>query len=79
MIVTYFKASTTGALSDTAALKIRKSGLVPIVANDIYLENRFRPERIQILYGGSGSGKSDWKATELLLKCLHKGFVFAPA
>ncbi len=70
MIVTYFKASTTGALSDTAALKIRKSGLVPIVANDIYLENRFRTERIQILYGGSGSGKSDWKATELLLKCL---------
>lgn len=49
---------------------MRAAGLLPIVANDIYLQNRFRPERIQILYGGSGSGKSDWKATELLLRSL---------
>ena len=40
----------------------------------MYLPHRFRPERVQILYGGSGSGKSDWKATELLLKCLLNPF-----
>jgi len=47
-------------------------GTWPVVINDAYmplLENPWR-ERIQILYGGAGSGKSDFKATELLIKCL---------
>ena len=70
MTVTYFPASTCSTMSADDAAKIRSAGLLPIVANDIYLKNKFRPERIQISYGGSGSGKSDWKATELLLKCL---------
>lgn len=46
----------------------------PIVVNDVYAANTFRPERIQILYGGSGSGKSDFKATELLIKVLVQPF-----
>ena len=70
MTVTYFPASTSGGMSAEAAENIRKSGLHPIVVNDAYLSAMFRPERIQILYGGSGSGKSDFKATELLAKCL---------
>lgn len=51
----------------------RSKGL-PIVVNDVYLPHFNRPERIQIWYGGSGSGKSDAKATELLLKCLTQPF-----
>jgi len=70
MTIAYFPASESKGLSQDQLARIAQSGLIPIVANDIYLANRFRPERIQILYGGSGSGKSDWKATELLLKCL---------
>lgn len=49
---------------------IRKAGVHPILVNDVYNPHFFRKERIQIWYGGSGSGKSDAKATELLLKCL---------
>lgn len=52
----------------------RVAGVIPITVNDAYLPYRFRPERIQILYGGSGSGKSDFKATELLCKCLTQKF-----
>lgn len=70
MNVTYFPASTCASMTSEEYEKLRATGILPIVANDIYLENRFRPERVQISYGGSGSGKSDWKATELLLKCL---------
>lgn len=58
------------ATSQEIGIYAANSGNIPVVANDIYLQNKFRPERIQISYGGSGSGKSDWKATELLLKCL---------
>lgn len=47
---------------------------MPIIVNDVYIEHYFTPERIQIWYGGSGSGKSDAKATELLLKCLTDPF-----
>lgn len=53
---------------------LRQSGRVPVIVNDVYLPHFSRQERIQILYGGSGSGKSDAKATELLLKCLTKPF-----
>ena len=64
------RASRTPAI--VAAAKV--SGFIPITVNDAYLPHRFRPERIQILYGGSGSGKSDFKATELLCKCLTQKF-----
>ena len=74
MNITYIPASEGRFFSESALNKIRQSGTIPIVANDIYLKNRFRPERIQIEYGGSGSGKSDWKATELLLKCLKNEY-----
>lgn len=70
MTVTYFPASVAKGMTSDEAATLRGLGILPIVANDIYIENRFRPERIQISYGGSGSGKSDWKATELLLKCM---------
>ena len=59
--------------SDVLAL-LRASGRLPIIVNDVYLPHFNRPERIQIWYGGSGSGKSDGKATELLLKCLTQPF-----
>jgi phage terminase large subunit len=49
-------------------------GMYPVTVNDTYLRNFNRPERIQIWYGGSGGGKSDAKATELLLKCIHNPF-----
>ena len=49
-------------------------GFVPIVANDVFVPHYKRPERIQILYGGSNSGKSDWKATELLIKVLTEPY-----
>ena len=65
----YLPASVWNTATQEEIAVYRKTA-VPIIANDIYLQNRFRPERIQISYGGSGSGKSDWKATELLLKCL---------
>ncbi len=64
------RASRTPAI--VAAAKV--SGFIPITVNDAYLPHRYRPERIQILYGGSGSGKSDFKATELLCKCLTQKF-----
>jgi len=47
---------------------------LPIVVNDIYIPHYKRPERIQILYVGAGSGKSDWKATELLIKVLTEPY-----
>jgi len=74
MTITYLQASEAKDLTAEHLQVIRNQGDLPIIANDIYLANRFRPERIQILYGGSGSGKSDWKATELLLKCLKNAY-----
>lgn len=47
---------------------------IPIVVNDVYLPYFKDPARIQIWYGGSGSGKSDAKATQLLYKCLTQDF-----
>ena len=51
----------------------RRKGLV-FTVNDCYLPHFDRPERVQIWYGGSGSGKSDAKATQLLWKCLTKPY-----
>lgn len=41
-----------------------------IVYNDAYKDIFNRKERYQILYGGSGAGKSDAKATDLLIKAI---------
>ena len=66
------------ALNNDAAFDVlRTQGIYPIVINDVYFDTHTvngvytpRPEKVQILYGGSGGGKSDFKATELLLKVL---------
>jgi phage terminase large subunit len=73
MIIKTFRASK-GTFSQDAIEKVWMTGVRPVVVNDIYLSNFFRPERIQIWYGGSGGGKSDAKATELLLKCLFNPY-----
>ena len=64
-------ASEAKALNEPELDTLRGWGFIPVVINDAYLPHMDRPERIQIWYGGSGSGKSDAKATELLLKCLY--------
>lgn len=61
------------ASSDFLAV-IRATGFHPITVNDAYIPHFFRHERLQVWYGGSGGGKSDAKATELLLKCLTQKF-----
>ena len=67
-------ASEAKVLNSEDLAKIRQWGFIPVIINDAYLPHLDRPERIQIWYGGSGSGKSDAKATELLLKCLTQKF-----
>lgn len=66
--------ASLGTISEDGLRKIWAAGLHPVTVNDIYLRNFNRPERIQIWYGGSGGGKSDAKATELLLKCLFNPY-----
>lgn len=66
--------ASLGGYSEDAIERIRKTGLYPVTVNDIFLKNFNRPERIQIWYGGSGGGKSDGKATELLLKCIFNPY-----
>ncbi len=51
----------------------RSKGL-PIIVNDAYLPHFQSGARVQIWYGGSGSGKSDAKATQLLYKCLTQPY-----
>ena len=53
---------------------LRATNRIPITVNDVYMPHFFAPDRMQIWYGGAGSGKSDAKATELLLKCLTMPF-----
>jgi phage terminase large subunit len=45
-----------------------------VVINDAYVGAMFRPEFLQIYYGGSGSAKSFTKATELLIKAMREPF-----
>ena len=66
--------ASLGVLSADATETLRAAGIYPIWINDIYIPHFNRPERVQIWYGGSGSGKSDAKATELLLKVLFNPF-----
>lgn len=70
MQIKYLKASTFGFLNPEIRKIFLSQGMLPVVINDAYIPHLFRPERLQLWYGGSGSGKSDSKATELLLKCL---------
>jgi len=69
--IKYLRASWA---DDIRVSAVASTGVIPIRINDAYLPHMNRPERIQIWYGGSGSGKSDAKATELLLKCLLNPF-----
>jgi len=65
-----------------ALFKLRAHGLLCFVVNDAYLKEyadengAYKPpqDRILILYGGSGSGKSYFKGTELLIKCLTQPY-----
>jgi hypothetical protein len=45
-----------------------------VIVNDAYINSFNRPERYQPLYGGAGSGKSDFKGTDLLIKAMIKPF-----
>lgn len=67
-------AHSTDERADMINRLERSTGDLFLTLNDAYIPHLFRPERIQIWYGGSGSGKSDAKATELLLKCLLRPF-----
>jgi hypothetical protein len=67
-------ASRRHKISDSIRAGLRANGQIPILINDCYLPNLFRQERIQILYGGSASGKSDVKATELLMKAISQPY-----
>ena len=84
MNITFLSASKFKGLTDVQAQFMRSQGLLPIVVNDVFRQNfilsendgriKFRPERVQISYGGSGSGKSDFKATELLIKAMTQPY-----
>jgi len=63
------------ALADSKLVAgIKDGGGYPVIINDVYLPHLYRPERIQIRYGGSASGKSDVTATELLLKSMRQPY-----
>lgn len=72
-IVRRFPASVALAEPELLAAA-RATGAHVVVVNDVYRPHFFRPERIQIRYGGSASGKSDVTATELLLKAMRPGY-----
>lgn len=72
--LTPFAASMRHKILDTTRAVLRANGQIPIVINDCYLPHLFRPERIQIRYGGSASGKSDVTATELLMKSIGQKY-----
>lgn len=49
-------------------------GVHYVVVNDALLQGMFRPEFLQIGYGGSGSSKSHTKAIELLIKAMRQPY-----
>lgn len=55
-----------------SSIDIAAAGAIVIPINDIYFNSINRQERFQIFYGGSGSGKSHFVATLLLLKAMRK-------
>lgn len=72
--LTPFAASMRHKIRDSTRAVLRANGQIPITINDCYLPHLFRPERIQIRYGGSASGKSDVTATELLMKAIGQKY-----
>lgn len=80
----FLPASIARSMTEEQAGILKAQGRLPLVVNDVFLNNfilqspgggiRFRPERVQISYGGSGSGKSDFKATELLIKAMTQPY-----
>ncbi len=67
-------ASLRHELTESRLLKMHANGQYPVLINDVYIDHLFRPERIQVRYGGSASGKSDVTATELLLKAIYQPY-----
>lgn len=67
-------ASLRHELTTTAVAHLRSLGQIPVCINDVYIPHLSRPERIQIRYGGSASGKSDVTASELLFKALKQPY-----
>ncbi|MEM4255647.1 MAG: PBSX family phage terminase large subunit [Candidatus Norongarragalinales archaeon] len=57
---------------DESRDKLAALGTIVIPINDVYYPHLNRTERFQIYYGGSGSGKSHFVATLLLLRALKK-------
>lgn len=51
---------------------LKSGGVIIIPINDVYYEHLSRKERFQLFYGGSGSGKSHFVATLLLLRALNR-------
>lgn len=72
--IKYIPASWGKYLSPAALDGLRRQGWLPVIINDVWIPHLFHPARIQIWYGGSGSSKSDGKATELLSKCMKPGY-----
>ena len=74
-------ASGDRAAAETVAMIQNDPSLV--VVNDAYIKGNqssdfescfLRPERYQIIYGGTSAGKSDAKATDLLIKCMTSDY-----
>lgn len=72
MIPTFFIVPASQAKKITPLIEAKRETY--IVVNDAYVNIFNRPERYQILYGGAAAGKSDVKATDLLVKAMVKPF-----
>lgn len=72
-IISRIRASLALAEPELVA-STKAGGGYPVLINDVYLPHLYRPERIQIRYGGSASGKSDVTATEFLLKSMRQKY-----
>lgn len=59
---------------DKRANALADAGVIIIPINDAYYDHMNRPERFQIFFGGSGSGKSHFVATLLLLRSMQKQY-----